>query len=238
MVLKVDTSRRQMKRYKYKAGRGLTLKKVNSKINKLASSVEVKHLEVADTSGGIDYDLTWNGHGIRIAEGISQGDQENARTGTKVTLKRIEMRFDCYPGVTGMPNAFNGYTPRFARFILFIDKQGNTYDPGWTVAELLQVTGSVYSVTSPQNWDTRKQYRILYDKVVRLTNTSDYAHYWKKTINLGNLNVQYDATSGDVRTNELVMVAISADDPTAVTGANVTNQTILRSHMRLTFTDL
>ncbi len=101
---------------------------------------------------------------------IAQGDTGETRDGSQVKLSAFLLKFD----ICGNVNSTN----TLVRVMLVWDKQTNQaiYGSG----DLLEDTTDVLIIQSPYNLDNKWRFKVLYDKVFRLSSASNNAISIKK----------------------------------------------------------
>lgn len=102
--------------------------------------------------------------------GIPQGDDEGGRTGNSILMKSL------YLTVRGSMNA--SATNSCVRMLVVQDK----FNTGTTPApsDIMQYNGSAFSVVSPLNVDHTTRYRVIYDKLFKMSINGDQQFIVKK----------------------------------------------------------
>lgn len=147
--------------------------------------------------------------------GIAQGDQDYERSGNQITVTSISGRLS---GI--MAGAAVGTT---ARFVIVQDlQQISDVDPGWA---------DVFSQQAPEallEHETVGRFRILYDKVVQMSNSGTrqfYFKFYKKC----NVKVRYNgANATDHQKNGIYFMHISNE---------ATTKPSVWGNIRLNYTD-
>lgn len=147
---------------------------------------------------------------MQQVSGIAQGDTDSDRTGDRVMLKKIYLRWNLV-----------GYdTYNFVRFMVFQWKPDNLISP-IPGDILLPGSSGAIDFTSQYNHDKRQMYKIMYDKVLTTVGDgsqtsltvypyqSNFIHYNKKTLIIPNKQLQYDGGSSTIGTNQIYVMAVS-----------------------------
>lgn len=93
---------------------------------------------------------------------ITQGASQGSRVGDTVFLHRLELRLTV---TTANADVFNR-----VRFIIFMWRQDSGYlTPG---SSSIVESATTFGINSPYNFDGRKHYKILYDRIFNLSGTS------------------------------------------------------------------
>jgi len=151
--------KRTTRKRKY-GSKGLTLKKVNQKVKKMQSDVELKY---TDTQFGVN--VTTAGQ-LFLLNGIPRGDSQAGRIGSQVHNTSIQGRFRI------RTNIANITAPTTLRMIIFWDRQANGLipqigsDPFATSDPALLDIRIVQAVSyAPFQRETSDRFRVLYDKL-------------------------------------------------------------------------
>lgn len=146
-----------------------------------------------------DYDRTEtsiNQNGVlRTLNDPAQGTSASTRVGDSILMKSIDIRGEIYANTS----------PAYLRMILIIDKQ-NTIT---TAAQILENTGTYYSVHSQYNQDNRKQFSVLYDRtrfVDQTTNQDNHLFHIRKKLSR---HVKFDTGTITINTGALKLLCIS-----------------------------
>jgi len=118
---------------------------------------------------------------LALNTGINQGDDITNRTGRKIMMKSIYVRFNsCFTSTTAGSSAI--------RIMIVYDKQPNAAQ--YAVTDLL----SSNVITGMINLDNRERFLVLCDQVVPVHSATDPLNFvWYKKVNLP---VIYNGTNG------------------------------------------
>ncbi len=204
--------------FKKRRKSGLTVKKLDKKIKKLAKKIEVKEkssLITLQLTGGTDTDFPLN----ELARGTATGQ----RVGDQVHMKRLMMTIQLLiPQLdlegTDTTTAWNlEYKQDSMRVILLIDKQNNNSDAAPVISTILENAGnqaqkikSQYDymfVNGPYN---RRRYKILYDRVHVLSQFGPQEKFIRINKSLNHkVNFSTDNGNGtDIVDNKIVIIFI------------------------------
>lgn len=204
--------RRRFRRTRFKLnGSALKTAKIAlKKVNVLTRGVEMKYFDgVQDLTIG-------TGGSIVHLTGVAQNDLVDGRTGNKITVKSILIRWS----VDNSPNALS----TSFRWILFQDRQQIT-DTAPTLANLLQIV----DVLSPQNRPRLGRFRIIRDILVDTSSVGRTIRSFKFFIKM-DTNVRYNGPlASDMQKNNLFVGIISDEN---------VNPPTYRHNVRLGYTDL
>lgn len=146
---------------------------------------KIKHIINAEQKY-IDYSASTtvnNAGGVVFITGITQGTAATERTGVSIKAVSHLMRFD----VQLNPNA----TSSMFRILVFIDDSCNGANPA--VTDVLNAA----SYLSPLNINNGKRFRVVWDKLVRLS-TNGNAIVGKKVFKKLNHHIRYNGTGSTV----------------------------------------
>lgn len=165
-----------------------------------------------------DYQATYTntityGGTVSSLVAIGQGAAQSQRVGDSIKLQNLMLRMS-------LGELTNKHR---LRVIIFNDKNGDTVS---TAADMLQTTGSAYSVISPKYYPERFRTKILYDRVFSFDADEEFQVY-RKLIPL-NFHVNYSPGTTSVYTNNLKILLIN-DSATGVGDHRV--------FARITYTD-
>ena len=182
-------TRSQFKKFGSRAGGAAhTALKIAMRLKDMVNT-EYKFLDT-NYSNTMDY----NGI-VSTLNSISQGITDTGRTGDSVKIQNIMLR----------GNILAGTVPAQLRVILFWDAQNKVA----SVSDVLESTGTAYSVLSPKNYDKRFQTKVLWDKVFDVVPTADNAHrHFQLSLPI-NLHSQYAAATSTINTGALKILLIS-----------------------------
>lgn len=194
--------KRKYKKYKKN---GLTLKKLDYKIKKMARNQESK---IFDT---IRNDQTTQADGIFwTINNMAQGIEVTERIGDKASISYVKLDFVCKIQSTDPAS--------LVRIIVFLDKQNEIT----TVTDILEfsnpitVIGGIQSYQSEYYRDTRKNYKIIKDIKLQM-NPTDKLMVSKKVKFRCNINTLFQNASTTIQTNSIKVLALSTAD--TVSGA-------------------
>lgn len=140
-----------------KTGRSakVTLKKVNAKVNKLASQSETKHVDVLLTGTEVNFDANKT-QALCI---VAQGDAHNERIGDSMSPFRLNMKL-------AISNISADSAPQFVRLTVIQSKQRFTPNTIATsgVTQLYSTADVDEVVVSNLVHDNRSHYVLLHDK--------------------------------------------------------------------------
>lgn len=204
---------RQNRQYKKKGQMSLALKAYKM-AKKNASEIDPEYKTI-DLSSTANIGTTAV---IAILNSCTPGDGYAQRDGRQIRIKSLQLQMNM------IQNASATTDTQF-RIIVFIARQPHALLP--VVADLLTVT----NVYSPRNLDGRKEYIILYDKVITLSQNA----YEKKLVKIYkklDMKTVFNGNSSggfsDVETNGLYLLKFSTDN---------TNQPQLSYNSRVRFLD-
>lgn len=158
--------------------------KVKRVVNRaISKNIETKFLQTNQAATAQDVNGTFTNLTL-----VTQNQTDQSRIGDKLTPKALDIRYRIALPST-LPDYFN-----LIRVVIFRWKQ-NTLSVSPTQAYLLNTTASVLSPLSQYNYDTTKNFQILYDRVHYIT-TYDPSMNKKLMINLRKQpNIQFDSTN-------------------------------------------
>lgn len=192
---------------------GMSTKKLNKKVNKLARTLkpEMKSKDVLENS----VNVTDTGTVISLAP-VAEGVGELSRTGIKIRVKGIGLHCSWRTNLTP--------TQTTVRQIVYVDMR-NVVDQKSTVTNILEeITPFSYI-----NHRRIKKFRILLDKFFTLNNADRTTHsfrWWKKLDFVQGYN---GALSTDIESKGINMMLISTES---------TNVPILTFSCRMIYTDV
>jgi len=166
---------------------------LSRRIGRIESSIEQHYFDTP-----IDTNAGWGGILVTLNP-VPQGDTDVTRAGDALTCVKLEIRY----AVTRI--TFGS----LFRIIIFKDFQNTVTTPG----ELLASTLLTNSVLENYNWDNRKQFKILYDRVIRLDGVFSQTEMGQMTLNLKRFRTQFSAGTVTIQTGAVKLVAISNVNP-------------------------
>lgn len=189
------------------AKRGLRIAK------KIASGIEMKHVDYSIVSNQLDWDGT-----LTILNDPSQGTKDTDRIGDTIHCSSFNMRF-----VVRRDNS----ACNFIRVIVFRDNQNDVMN----INQLLTFTGAVDVITSPYIKDIQKTYKIHYDKVFKVSananGVAQFRHVYRK---LG-YNTQFIGGTQNFSKNSLKVFFLSD------ISSNQTQKAAYQCCIRFNYTD-
>lgn len=191
-------------KYLYNAAR------ISYKLARLAN-VEKKYIDATSTSTAVSTTGT-----IVSLSDIPQGDTVNHRHGDSVKPQGLTIRLKAVANSSAVSTQL--------RVVIFRMKHENGTTP--TIANLFDGTSSLYYL-APKAWDNRFHSKILYDRVLNLSDDRSQGAFRKIYLKLtGHINWQAGTTTGE--DGELYMALVSNE---------TTNTPNVAYYSRLTFTD-
>lgn len=190
---KPSAYRRKPKRQQSRFQKGVSVaQKALSLARKVADAVNTEYKFVDNVLSPLTVD--WNGiQGSLMQVNPAQGLADNQRIGDSIKLQNFTFKYQCSRNTSDS----------IIRVIIFEDKQNKIA----SVANLLSLTGTINAVTSPKNYDTRYQTRILYDKCHILS--SDNTTVMASAVLPLNWHTQFNAGTQTVNTGDLKICYIS-----------------------------
>lgn len=183
-------------------------------------NVETKYWDIT----GLAQNIPDTGAMIALSS-ITQGTTVNSNTlreGTSVKPLNLVLRFKLNRNTVGGANHQN------VRLIVFQAKEENGSTP--TVANILENTGTTYSLISPKNYDDRFTTKFLLDKVYPLVyNTNQANKCYSMTFKLSG-HINYDASTTTPQTGGYYLLMFGSES----SGANYPT---IDYYSRLSFTD-
>jgi len=258
--------RRYTKRRKFsRRGRAGSLRKqvrrVTRKVRRITKSIETKQFYMpvstatltppADPTTG-SFPFCW------FIPSIAEGNDYNQREGKKVSLKKLHINLF----LRWIPSQSSNNPPTApysrARIMIFWDRNSGsttTFKPSDLFENVTSTRTTGEYVCAPLNWNNRKRFRMIYDKIHALTTAFnpgstvpaagyEYNAYQKSSMIFKRLHLKlnkdvfYSGTTSaasDCQKNALWIVACADDGDTAQTYAS---QTLLTINYRLTYQDL
>lgn len=204
--------RKRFRKYKRKYPKFKPSKTFTAKVKKVMNlQLEKKHFTVS--SGG--FQTVSDTGTVTSISNVTQADTDTGRDGDQLYIRSLELQWQC--------DVIDTYNTM--RIIIFQWYQNDsTSTPA--VGDILQTLSNSSGVISPYNHDQRFNYRILYDKVVTLTQGNTDASYVYKSMitKFPKRKMQFNAadTTG---TNKLYILKIS--DSSATSHPQVRNITKL-----------
>ncbi len=196
-----------------------SVKKLSKKVNKLINSQELKQLVkvVSLTS------IAGNDTGYSL-NGIARGNAVGQRLGNKIFMRKLKIKIrtklniTAYIGDDSTAASWSlSYLDGSMRAIIFLDRQNNG-DTGIAISELLSsVASQEDKISSDYNYDyvdngrDKKRYRILFDKVVYMSQNLKQDVIWKRQFTLNhkvNFNQSNAGTGADIINNDLRLLFI------------------------------
>jgi len=174
------------------------LAKVNKIARKLAREEEVKCVGISTVLGtplALNNTGQWQ-HLTQIAEGVTTG----TRVGSKITVKRLTLRWDCHHDST--------VTYSRARIILLRCKQQTPDATTFATSSLLGNPVDYVNSEISVNTGGKDGWQVLMDEFVSMDNLSYKTKYgvWQKKLNL---DVGYNGSNNnDIHKNGLYMFTI------------------------------
>ncbi len=207
------------KKRRFNRSKRLTIAKVNKKVDKLQSKVEIKELDtfqVLALTGGIDNAFSLNTMG--------RGNQNDQRVGNKVYMKLLELKVRIKLALTdqiGTNTGLDGWTLTYQdgtmRVLLVMDRQNNGA-AGIDVSQLLINSGtqenkiiSVYDYKFVDSLRDKIRYKILYDRTFYISQNIVQDIQIRKFIRLNHKVSFNDGNTGsatDIINNDLRLVFI------------------------------
>jgi len=195
-----------------------SLRKTKQRSNAgLLKTIEEKTLTVDATPAA---NSTGN---LTLLNAITKGTTDNTRVGTRVNIRRLQIRGFCaVTPTTGVD--------QLHRVMLIVDQQANAAAP--TLATILQAT-TVYSFPDPEYVD---RFRIIYDRTFALNATAESGSIIPFNIDLRTkVDTHFNASAyGDIRDiiSGSIYLGVIGTSAAGGTAGSVNLSTIVR------FTDL
>lgn len=172
-----------------------TIRSIVSRVvdRKIKKNTELKHF---DTSIDTTYDFAGTMYDLSA---VAQGDIDNQRDGDKLTPKGLNFHY----------NASVADASNYIRVIIFHWKQNNISVSPTGSYLVSPFQSSVNAVLAPYNWDTRMNYKILKDFVIRLNSsdrTTANGHFYLSLKSLPKVAFDSGTTSGS---NHIYMFVVS-----------------------------
>lgn len=162
-------------------------------------NVEFKKVVIGATAAAVN----WDGNLIHITN-VAQGDANSARDGDSLKVKRIVGRL--WVDSNSAANAV-------VRVMLLRSIRGS----GQTIANIFAegYPGTALAPLSPKFYENRKQYKILWDRTVTLTDVDNQLKFLR--FNVGKLDHQtdYDTGTTNATANAYYLVYMSNIDDVA-----------------------
>lgn len=117
---------------------------------------------------------------------VPQGDSSQSRDGSQLKITRNVLRYSICGGAVA---------DTLVRCMLVHDKQTN--GAIYAIADLLQDSSVIDIINSPLNLDNKYRFRVLYDKVHKLSNASQNAIAVSKVLNLSQ-RIRFDGTDTSI----------------------------------------
>lgn len=134
-------------------------------------------------------------------DSIVQGVADNQRTGDSVKVLHLDLRYTVRQSV-------NATLPTVARVMLV-----QAVDEDVTALDVNAYDASVYAVNGMKNWDTRKQYRVLYDHTGYIWYYSSPHGVISKHVRIRmNSHIQFQHSTTTVEKGALQLILWSDDD--------------------------
>ncbi len=153
----------------------------------------------------ISAQLDYNWSMVDLTTSVAQGIADNQRDGDSIKLNAIDIRA-YYTPAAGLGAAA---TPTVIRFVVTA-----SVDEAISVSDAFAVSGSSNAVISYVAWDTRKQFRVLYDKTVNFGGSTTavavgpFFHPFEIRIPLTDHHVQYGAGTTTVEKGAIQVWAV------------------------------
>ncbi len=205
------------KRKRFNNGK-VTVAKLNKKVNKMRSKVEIKELnkiEVMQNTGGTDSAFTLNT--------LVRGNASNQRIGNKIYMKLLELKYrlkifaNVYNGTDTNINWTLGYDQDTVRVLVILDRQNNN-GSSVVINEILENAGtqsqkifSVYDYKFVDSLRDTQRYKILYDRVHYLSQNISQDINVRKFISLNHKVSFSDGNTGtatDIINNAIRIVFV------------------------------
>ncbi len=179
-------------------------KKALKLVRKVIRSQEIKFIQLDGTAFP-----DWSGTQISNIFLPTQGLTDQNRIGDSITTKSLRLAVTM--------SAVDA--PTSIRLIIIVDKHNTVA----TLEEVLFTTGSAQIIVSDYNHDTRKEFIVLYDKVVNLEFPSYDTNvmvslpkiiYKKKLMNMRNKKIVFNAGTTTVNVNKVRFWMVSDINPT------------------------
>ncbi len=195
----------------------ISVKKVDRKVNKLIKAIEVK------VGHGIETDQILDTNQGVIINGLFRGNNSDQRDGTKVTMKKVIIKYRLKAilnQISGSDTTQNPWTAQATslncRVLLVLNRQNNLQST-FTVAEILQQSQNQTQMQISQyNYDfvdllkDKKKYKILYDRMEHLVGnqmSGDFKRTIKRSFNMNiAFNDQNGGDGGDIIKNKLELI--------------------------------
>lgn len=153
----------------------------------------------------IQTQLDYNWAMVDITTSVAQGIADNQRDGDSIKLNAVEIRGYYSPGAA--LGASYPATP--TRLVVTASE-----DEAISVNDAFAVNGTTNAVISYVSWDTRKQFRVLYDKTICLGGSTAAVavgpafHSFEIRLNLEDHHVQYAAGTTTVEKGAIQIWAV------------------------------
>lgn len=167
-------------------------KRADRKANMLMKTVKDKYWDENVGATNADYNGT-----LVLINDPTQGSGVTNREGDEIFCKAFKMALQITLGSSGNASTF--------RVIVIWDQDMTISNAN----QILSTIGSVSSVTSQNNFEWRKNYRLLFDRTYALDSTDKSTYTIKRTIKLNKSTVFSGAGGATVRKGGLRVLLIS-----------------------------
>lgn len=200
------------------------IKRVERSIKNINKSIETKYLDLVYENDAVNFVLD-NSQSVRFfAVKPTAGTGADSRIGRQIKLTSMYIAIKVETTDSAVSNVFDDAYNR-VRFLLVRVKEPSTPGTAPAFSDIFQTdvpTGVDMTMAAPINWDSRKEYKIIWDKWVTLSNYASTGqgdstnHYWnasgscvkyviKKKKKLG-FTVEFEYGSQDIWKNDLVFM--------------------------------